>query len=178
MVIDPRLPDESAPATAEARRRVAENGQKADEEGLGPILIRFGEEIFDASKRLMEVYADRVRIGVRKSILQAVLGVGERGPEGVSQRVEHPPDRGGLAVNGRLLIRQRSQRSSIQPVWQHWAGDQRLADCQQQQQVRRETQQTRHQRSLEQRQTQQRQRQPKLTDDALLYSSWLSRTHA
>lgn len=74
MVIDPRLPDESAPATAEARRRVAENGQKADEEGLGPILIRFGEEIFDASKRLMEVYADRVRIGVRKSILQAVLG--------------------------------------------------------------------------------------------------------
>ena len=63
---------ELPPLSCAQERDLSANGAKED--GLGPIVMRFGEEIADAAKRLMEVYADRMRIGVRRSILQIVLG--------------------------------------------------------------------------------------------------------
>jgi hypothetical protein len=44
--------------------------------GLTQILLEFIEELVGSANGLIEVYADRIRLSVRRTIVQAVVGVG------------------------------------------------------------------------------------------------------
>lgn len=51
-----------------------ENGSPGSSDGVLQILVRFVEQVAGSANGLIEIYADRLRLSVRRTIVQVVLG--------------------------------------------------------------------------------------------------------